>query len=217
MPDYKRIAIIGGGRVGEQVARTLSGQGHNVVVIETDESVCSGLSERLNITVINGDGTDRTVLEQVPISDTDVLLAVSGKTSVNLSACLITKSLNPDVRTVLRVEEVGKREQYESMVDTVIFPEKIAGEKAANTVQQVVDTSGSLFGKGNLTFTAVEVNESAPAAGKTVKSLSVPEDTRIVAGDDQIVDGDTVIESDKRYIVISRADNADDILQFMRG
>jgi trk system potassium uptake protein TrkA len=212
-----KTAIIGGGRVGRRAAETLSGQGHNVVVVEPDGDRCSQISSEMNITVIRGDGTDRSVLNQIPISDSDVLLALTGDTAVNLSACLISNRINEDIRTVLRVDDKNKRNQYSDMVDVTVFPEEIAGEMAANTIQKAVDTSGSIFGRGNLTFTTVEVDENAPAVGKKVKNLAIPNDSRIVASEQEIVDGDTVIKSGERYVVVTRVDNSDGMIQLLRG
>ncbi len=58
------ILIIGGGKVGYYLAKTLIGEEHEVLVIEKDRTKCLRISEELGSIVLRGDGCEATTLEQ---------------------------------------------------------------------------------------------------------------------------------------------------------
>ncbi|MEF8814782.1 MAG: NAD-binding protein, partial [Halovenus sp.] len=62
MPQIKRFVIAGGGRVGLQTAETLADQGHEVVLIESDEERVEELSDAYLGPVIHGDATRPSIL-----------------------------------------------------------------------------------------------------------------------------------------------------------
>jgi len=57
------VVIVGGGRIGTFLAKSLSQEGKKVAVVESDKDVCQSLAEKLDILVIHGDGTDAKHLE----------------------------------------------------------------------------------------------------------------------------------------------------------
>lgn len=83
--------IVGGGNVGEAVARWLIANGHEVTVVEEDPAVCDALDESLGSICVNGNGTDATVLTRAGASRADVLIATTRHDDVNLVCCQLAK------------------------------------------------------------------------------------------------------------------------------
>lgn len=98
-----RVCIVGGGKVGFYLAKTLCEHGHEPVVIEPDKDTCSMIANTLDIPVVAGDGTSLEVLESAGCSDCNSLIAVTGLDENNLIACQLAKRVFKCKRTIARV------------------------------------------------------------------------------------------------------------------
>lgn len=93
-----RIIIVGAGEVGYNVARDLSGDGHDIIVVEEDEARVSRLENDLDIIAVKGNGARPSVLERAGLSkkgrtDISLLIACTNKDEVNIMACWIAKKM----------------------------------------------------------------------------------------------------------------------------
>lgn len=90
-----RIVIVGAGEVGYSVARNLSADGHDIVIVEEDEERAAQAEETLDVMVVNGNGARPSVLAKAGItgkkSDIMMLIACTNRDEVNLMACWIAK------------------------------------------------------------------------------------------------------------------------------
>ncbi len=217
MTSTRDVIIAGGGRVGFQTAATLANRGDDVTIVERDEDVVEGIADEWVATVINGDATDPDILRQAGIAGADVVAGLTGLTGLNLAICMAASELNPEIRTVVRVErEVG--EKYTQFVDAVIFPERAGAQMAANEIvgsdiQTIADVTGTLD------IMQIRVAEGAPAAGKTLSEIRFPSGTLIISGDEgeRVARPDTTLAPGKRYVVAVEPDVVDEVLNLMRG
>ena len=85
------ILIIGGGKIGYYLTKTLLQANYSVGIVEQDEKRCMRLAEDFEITVINGDGTDIKVLREAAVNDAHYTVAVTGRDEVNLVICQLAK------------------------------------------------------------------------------------------------------------------------------
>jgi voltage-gated potassium channel Kch len=69
--------IIGGGKIGYYLTKVLIEKGYDVSVVEKEKEACQKFANDLNITVIKGDGTSVSVLEQAGVADADSVIAVA--------------------------------------------------------------------------------------------------------------------------------------------
>ncbi|WP_257300347.1 TrkA family potassium uptake protein [Haloarchaeobius sp. FL176] len=193
MPQ-KRIAIAGGGRVGRRAANLLDDRGHDVVVIEDDPEQVGLLEEEHVATVISGDATRPSILSQVGLDRVDSLAALTDETGTNLAICMTAAHLRPNLRTVMRSEyDVG--DEYDGMVDEVVFTEAAGARAAVNLIERDVQTLESVT--GDLDILQIEVVEGAPVAGRTLEEVSLPRGSLVVSG----ADGDHTARSDTRLEV----------------
>ena len=72
------VVILGGGRVGLNLASFLISDGHDVTLIESDNSLCTNAASELDALVICGNGTDTKTLEEANLKDADVFVAATG-------------------------------------------------------------------------------------------------------------------------------------------
>ncbi|MFO7984445.1 MAG: Trk system potassium transporter TrkA [Desulfatiglandaceae bacterium] len=101
----RRVCIVGGGQTGTALAKTLDRTGISVKIIETQSDTCAMLSETLDqVIVINGDGTDRDLLEEENIKDMDFMVALTGDEETNILISLLAKGLGAG-KTITRVSK----------------------------------------------------------------------------------------------------------------
>ena len=79
------IVIMGGGRVGLNLASSLVAGGHDVTLIENDSNLCANAASGLDALVICGNGTDIKTLEEANVGDADVFVAATGHDEANLT------------------------------------------------------------------------------------------------------------------------------------
>ena len=211
------IIVAGGGRVGFQTAELLANRGHDVTIVETEERVVSEIADEWVATVIRGDATDPDIIEQAGIDRADAIAALTGETGLNLAVCLAALELQPEIRTVARIDRAAA-ESYTRFVDAILFPERAGARVAANEivgsdVQTLVDMTG------NLEIMLVRVAEGAPAAGKRLADVRLPAGTLVVSDDDgtRIARSDTTLTPGSRYVVAIEPDVADEVMNLMRG
>ena len=109
-----QILIIGGGRVGRELAGILNDRDENVVVLENDEAVVEELRER-GLTVKQGDGTKVGDLLDAGAEDAKIAVAATGDDDTNL---LVTQLADIRVgvdRVITRVNEPDNRGAFEEL------------------------------------------------------------------------------------------------------
>ncbi|MFQ3283610.1 potassium channel family protein [Natronomonas sp.] len=175
-----KIVIVGYGRVGARTADILSTEGHDVVIVESEEDKARTAADAGH-EIVEGDGEDERVLDEVGLGDTDALAALTGDLNVNFTACMIANG--HDCRTVLRIDEDYREEiyrKYAADVDEVVYPERMgaAGAKTA-LLGGDLNVLGDLT--EHLTATSLDIPEGSPAVGRRVVDIDLPGDARVYA------------------------------------
>jgi len=175
-----KFVIIGFGRVGMRVARTLQSEGHDVTIVERDPEKGDRANEE-GFDIVNGDGADEDVLDEAGIADADAIGALTGDLNTNFSACMVAKHCG--CRTVMRIDEDYREEIYEKYaedVDEVIYPEQL-GAAGAKTALLGGDFNVLADITEQLSAASVRIPEGSPVIGKRVVELELPGDARIYA------------------------------------
>jgi len=85
------IVIVGGGKLGYYLSKTLISYKHKISVIETSSILCKKIANELEIPAFNGDGTALESLSEADTQKADIFIAVTGKDEDNLVACQLAK------------------------------------------------------------------------------------------------------------------------------
>lgn len=216
-PGTLDVVVAGGGRVGFQTAQRLADRSHNVTVIEADPVRCEHISDAYVATVVEGDATNPSVLEQAVGGGCDIVAGLTGAAGANLAVCMEARELAPGARTVARIDSKDK-EAYERFVDATLYPEE-AGARAA--VNEIV--GGEVFSltqhTGDLDVMRVEIAANAPAAGKSLAELRFPEGALVVSGadGDSVATRDTTLSPGEVYVVAAEPSVADELMNLLRG
>lgn len=212
-----RVVVVGSGRIGLRATRLLDARGHDVVMVERNPERVERVLDEYVATVIEGDATRPSVLEQVDLDRTDAIAAMTDTMGTNLSVALLAARLAPDTRTVVRVVE-GAIEEYEPYADAVVYPERAGATAAINAVlgggaRTVEDLPGELE------IIEMEVVEGAPVAGKSLQAVSLPRGSLVISGaaGHHVAQPDTRLEAGEGYLVAVENEVADEVTRLFRG
>ncbi len=140
----RNVIIIGGGDVAMYLARMLINTGIQVKIIEKDLSRCEELAEILpRAVIIHGDGTEKELLEEEGIRNTEGVVCLTGIDEENVVLSLYAKTCG--VRKIItKVNRVAFEEVFESLnLDTMMSPKNITAELIVQYVRAMQNSFGS--------------------------------------------------------------------------
>lgn len=204
--EARRVCIVGGGVVGEALARNLLKLGGiELLLIEADEERAHELAAELSgATVVHGEGTDLDLLREEHVGDYDLFCAVTQEDEVNLMASLLAKRAGAS-RTATLVHRAETIDIYRQLgVDVVLSPRLVASDHILRYCRQTELQSLTLLEEGQAEILEIVASEESRVVGVPVKRLSIPRGVLLGAilkgdrviiprGDDQVDAGDTVV------------------------
>ncbi|MCH4896864.1 Trk system potassium transporter TrkA [Marinilabiliaceae bacterium JC040] len=202
--DIKNIIIVGGSRIAKRTAMLLEKQ-YNVKLIERDRDKCEKLNDVLEDTlVINGDGTDLSLLKSEDIECTDAFVCLTGNSETNILACLLAKKHNVK-KSVAEVEHIDYIDLASNLgIGTLINKKLIAASYIyRHTMTSKVEQFKCLTASDAEVFELI-AQPNSKITKKCIENLHLPkeaniggiirdDETIIPNGQDQIQAGDRVV------------------------
>lgn len=174
-----KIIVIGCGRVGAGLARTLSLSGHAVTVVDRDPAAFERLGPAFKGQTVVGVGFDRDVLLKAGIERADGLAAVTASDEANVVAARIASQMFRVPRVVARLYDSRKAEIYRRLGLQTIAPVTWGIHRIADLLSySPLDVVMSL-GDGGVDIVEAEIPPLL--VGRTVNELTVPGEVRVVA------------------------------------
>lgn len=176
------VIVVGGGNVGYYLTKQLLTEGHEVLLLEKDRRRQAMLAEQMGEVVVQGDGCEVRIMNEVGFGRADVIVAVTGDDEDNLVICQMAKKKFQSPRTVARVNDPANSALFETLgIDTTVSSTQII----FNLLEQQIEPGeiiplGALK-NGNLEVVAVNVSERSPVLGKTVRDLPLPGNALIIS------------------------------------
>jgi len=200
-----KTIIIGGGKIGYNLFKTMIERGYEVTLIERDKDTCMRIAEDFDTNVIWGDGTNLDVLKDAGIEDAEVIAAVTGTDEENLVICQIAKlSFNPK-KTIARVNNPKNMVMFKNLgIDNTVC----STEVIANLIEYAFDKDDyriiNIFERGSMVLAELSIKENIIWSNKMVKDLVLPSECVLVSiirgesviyprGDSLILPGDKVV------------------------
>ena len=173
-----RVIIMGCGRVGEQLARLMSEDGHDVVVIDYDESALARLGPDFKGRRIKGVGFDRDVLLRAGIEEADGFAAMSSSDNANVVAARIARTIFQVPRVVARLFEPERAEVYRRLGLVTISSTTWGAERTRELLTHAELDAVRSFGAGEVQLLEVEVPPRL--VGHSVRDMSVPGEVTVI-------------------------------------
>ena len=109
-----KVVIVGDGKVGSTIARQLSGEGHDIIVIDNNTKVLNNASNTMDIMSVEGNGASMAVQKRAGAPGADLLIAATSLDEVNMLSCLIGKKVGVK-NTIARVRNPEYYEQIREL------------------------------------------------------------------------------------------------------
>lgn len=171
-----RIVIIGVGEVGFHVAKALSQEDHDIIVMDLDPAKCKRATQNLDVIVVEGNGASPRNLSKANVQDADYVLCLTRVDEVNLIASqqahelgakkIIARLRNQQYTTrdsIIKPEKFG--------IDLVIHPEKEACNEIVQLVRHSYATQVMDFEGGRMQMIGIRLEGNCPIIGKTVRDF----------------------------------------------
>lgn len=213
--------IFGGGHVSYYLAKELVNSKINVTLIEKDRKKVEKLGELLDhVLVIEGDGTDLTLLEEENLHGMDAFVGATGFDEQNLLMALMAKQAGVH-KTIAKVSRQNYNHIIDKLgIDVAINPINITASSILKFVRggKVASVSLLLGGKGEVT--EIIATQDMPYIGKPIKKLNLPTGIiigTIIRGQEIIIpNGDSIILANDRLVVFTLEENKDHLKQLFQ-
>jgi len=213
------IVILGLGQVGWHLAQVLSRESHDIVAIDSNPVLCREGDEALDVKVIQGQGSDRRVLEEAGIERADMLIAATGNDETNVLACGLAarygvKQKIARIRNPAFFDNPPRFSLADWGVDLAIQPEVETAKEIVLLVKRSAATDVLEFADGRIQLIGVRLDASCPLLHKSLEAVSreFPDKAfRVVAiqrGAETIIPGghDILENRDQLFVVVSAGD-----------
>jgi trk system potassium uptake protein TrkA len=217
------IIVVGGGKVGYYLTKSLLEEGHEVLVIEKDPRKCAMLTDELGTNVLQGDGCEAAVMAEAGMGRANVVVAVTGDDEDNLVVCQVAKHKFNVPRTIARINNPKNERIFHRLgIDVTVSSTKLI----LSQIEQVIPSQSlvhllALRGVG-VNFIELEIPPDSPALGRPLRELGIPDDCIlplvIREGKEAIIPyGDTVLKAKDQVIAVTSETSEQTIRRILLG
>lgn len=211
------IIIAGDGKVGSVLADQLSGEGHDLTMIDNDQNALESTIERFDVMSIEGNCASMEVLRNAGVSDADLLIAMTGADEVNLLTCMTAHAINPDLHTIARIRtpeyvETAYAMRKQLALSLTVNPERQAAREMDRLLRYPGFLKREKFASGLVEIVELKVDEKSPLKDISLSRMSGVTRCQVIVcavvrdGKAVIPSGDFVLkEGDRVYVTASAA------------
>ena len=212
-----KVIIIGNGKVGFTLARQLSGEEHDLVLIDNDAQALRTADSTLDLMCMEGSGASIETLRAAGVREADLAIAVTGSDELNIVCCLIAKKLGAK-HTVARVRnpeyfrEAGLLKKEIGM-DMIINPEHAAAQEISRVLRVPAAFSVETFARGLVEMIGFPIEEGDGLAGISLFDYSKRHPNgvllcAVIRGDEVFVPNGRFVPhvGDKAYVIGSQSE-----------
>jgi trk system potassium uptake protein TrkA len=216
------VIVVGGGKVGFYLTKTLLAEGYEVLLIEKSPDKVEDHEEQLGAVVLLGDGAEAQTLKQAGAGRADVVIAVTGEDEDNLVICQIAKQKFHVGRTIARVNNPKNETLFRTLgIDVTV--------SQTHHILHLIEQSipGNAFvhlmslAHPDMAIVDAKIAEDSPVSHKTIGSITLPPDciiaaisrgahlivpsatTELLPGDDVIAIAHVQQEDDLRLLLVN--------------
>ncbi|MBD5267026.1 MAG: Trk system potassium transporter TrkA [Bacteroides sp.] len=218
-----RIVIAGAGEVGTHLAKLLSREEQDIIVIDPDNYRLANLDANYNLMTLKGNPISFKDLRQAGVEKCDLFIAVTPEETQNILACSIASSIGAQ-RTVARIDNYEfmsdeHQEYFTRMgVNALIYPELLAAQEIYTALHRTWVRQWFELHDGEIVILGVKLRNNAQIIGMQLKEFAQIKHNFHVAAikrrhETIIPRGDDVIkESDILYFA-TRKDHVDELIE----
>jgi trk system potassium uptake protein len=216
------LIVVGGGKIGANLVRTLLHDDHEVVLVERSRARFERLEPELQHGVLLGDGTELHILERAGIRrPPDIVVAVTGDDEDNMVVCQLARERYNVPKVIARVNDPRNQAHFDLLG---ISPTVSATQSIMALIEHEVPEHELIqllqLRRENLEIVEVEIDGDSPAAGMRVDALQMPEGARLISvmreGGAEIAVGSTELRAGDQVLAILEPGKEQALLHALR-
>ncbi|MBN2238145.1 MAG: TrkA family potassium uptake protein [Dehalococcoidales bacterium] len=217
------IIIIGGGRVGYYLTKTLLDEGHEVLIVEKEAVMCETLRNEFGSIVVHGDGCETAILKKVGTERADMFIAVTGEDPDNLVSCQIAKHKFNVARTVARIRNPINEILFKKLgIDVTVSGTNVILEYIQEEVPTHHLTHLMAFEDSGEEIVEIRIPPDAKTVGQPLRNLSIPSTSKLIVvlstgKKNRIPTKNTIIKEDDRFIAITTLEDEEALRSTLTG
>jgi trk system potassium uptake protein TrkA len=172
-----RIIIAGAGEVGTHLAKMLSNENHEIILIDPEEARLKPIDSSLDVLTHEGSATSVKLLQDILRKKTDLFIAVTHSEDTNIISSILAKRFGA-LKTIARIDNIDYLEQsslefFKSVgIDSLIYPELIAAREVLGLLHETGTSEFMEFSGGKLTMYVQKLEENAPIINKSLQEIA---------------------------------------------
>jgi trk system potassium uptake protein TrkA len=177
-----RIIIAGAGEVGTHLAKMLSNENHEIILIDTEEDRLKPIDSSLDVLTYNESATSVNTLREILQKKTDLFIAVTHSEDTNITSSILAKRFGA-IKTIARIDNLDYLEHstlefFKSLgIDSLIYPELIAAREVLGLLHETGTTEFMEFCGGKLAMFVQKLDENAPILNRSLEEISITNST----------------------------------------
>ncbi len=217
------IVVIGGGRVGYYLTKALLDEGHEVLIVEQNATVCEGITAEMGGLCVRGDGCEAATLAELGTERADMFIAVTGDDEDNLVACQIAKHKFNVPKTVARIRNPKNEALFKKLgIDVTISSTNVILEAIEEKVPTHPLTHLLAIEDSGLEIVEVKIPPESTTVGKSIRKLSLPPGSTLALvirkeGKYRVPTLNTILRAGDRIIALTSPESEEALRTALRG
>lgn len=191
------IIVVGGGKVGFYLSKTLLSEGYEVLLIERSQQKVDFFNEQLGSVAIRGDGAEASVLESAGAGRAEVVIAVTGEDEDNLVVCQMAKLAFNVNKTIARVNNPKNEPIFKTLgIDVTVSHTAHIMSIIEQSIPQTPLVHLLNLNHPDLAIVDLKVSQNSRVNGVELGNIDLPEDCNIAAilrGPDLVIPSESTV------------------------
>lgn len=172
-----KIVVAGDGKVGLDITRLLSQEGHDIVTIDTNREVLEENLQQYDVMTVVGNSATMSTLKDAGVETADLFIAATSADEINILSCITARKMNPFLHTIARVRNPEYTEQLFMMrsdlgLSMIINPERDGAQEIFRLLQIPGVLKRETFAKGRVEIVEIRIPEKSVLDGIYLDQLS---------------------------------------------
>jgi len=217
------IIVVGVGRLGYYLTKALLEEGHEVLGIEKNATVCETVTDELGSVCVRGDGCETATLNEAGTGRADMFIAVTGDDEDNLVACQVAKHKFNVPFTIARIRNPNNETIFKKLgIDVTVSSTNIILEYIEKEVPTHPLTHLLGIEDKGLEIVDIKIPPDSTTVGKPIKELKLPPESILSliirkARKPVVPTGNTVLQAEDQIIAVTTPESEEALRTALRG
>ena len=172
-----KIIVAGAGEVGTHLAKMLSNEKHDIIVVDPDVEKLHFIEQAYDIITVRGSVTSFEVLREANVKKCDLFIAVVPSEETNITGAILAKKLGAK-KTIARIDSYEylvpqNKDHFISLgIDYLIYPERIVSREIITLLNKTSTTDFVDYAGGKLSMYVIKLDKNAPVISKSLIDIA---------------------------------------------